>query len=29
MALHADHCPAANLDDWVRPLIADSIERVL
>jgi fructose-bisphosphate aldolase class II len=21
------HCPAENLDDWVRPLIADSIER--
>jgi len=27
VALHTDHCPAENLDDWVRPLIADSIER--
>ena len=24
VALHTDHCPAENLDDWVRPLIADS-----
>lgn len=27
VALHTDHCPVENLDDWVRPLIADSIER--
>ena len=27
VALHTDHCPAENLDDWVRPLIADSIDR--
>ncbi|MEU0499029.1 class II fructose-bisphosphate aldolase [Mycobacterium sp. NPDC006124] len=27
VALHTDHCPAENLDDWVRPLIADSTER--
>ncbi|RFA18997.1 class II fructose-bisphosphate aldolase [Subtercola boreus] len=27
VALHTDHCPAENLDDWVRPLIHDSIER--
>ena len=27
IALHTDHCPAENLEDWVRPLIADSIER--
>ncbi|MDN4642044.1 class II fructose-bisphosphate aldolase [Agreia sp. PsM10] len=27
VALHTDHCPAESLDDWVRPLIADSIER--
>jgi fructose-bisphosphate aldolase class II len=27
VALHTDHCPAASLDDWVRPLLADSIER--
>ena len=27
VALHTDHCPAENLDDWVRPLIADAIER--
>ncbi|WP_347344393.1 class II fructose-bisphosphate aldolase [Microbacterium sp.] len=27
IALHTDHCPRENLDDWVRPLIADSIER--
>ncbi|WP_309064866.1 class II fructose-bisphosphate aldolase [Microbacterium sp.] len=28
VALHTDHCPMENLDDWVRPLLADSIERV-
>jgi fructose-bisphosphate aldolase class II len=27
VALHTDHCPAESLDDWVRPLLADSIER--
>ncbi|MGN7133738.1 class II fructose-bisphosphate aldolase [Rhodococcoides corynebacterioides] len=27
VALHTDHCPAENLDDWVRPLLADSVER--
>ena len=27
VALHTDHCPAENLDDWVRPLLADAIER--
>ena len=27
VALHTDHCPRQNLDDWVRPLLADSIER--
>ncbi|GAB7066288.1 class II fructose-bisphosphate aldolase [Mycobacterium hodleri] len=27
VALHTDHCPAENLDDWVRPLIADATER--
>jgi fructose-bisphosphate aldolase class II len=27
VAPHTDHCPAENLDDWVRPFIADSIER--
>lgn len=27
IALHTDHCPADNLEDWVRPLLADSIER--
>ncbi|PDQ36136.1 MAG: class II fructose-bisphosphate aldolase [Candidatus Lumbricidophila eiseniae] len=27
VALHTDHCPLENLDDWVRPLLADSIER--
>src|ERR1700710_3105172 len=27
VALHTDHCPAENLDDWVRPLIADAKER--
>src|SRR6218665_1404074 len=25
--LHTDHCPPENLDVWVRPLLADSIER--
>lgn len=28
VALHTDHCPVDNLDDWVRPLLHDSIERV-
>lgn len=27
LALHTDHCSAESLDGWVRPLIADSIER--
>ena len=27
VALHTDHCPKEHLDDWVRPLLADSIER--
>jgi fructose-bisphosphate aldolase class II len=27
VALHTDHCPAENLNDWVRPLLADSVER--
>ncbi|MFT4134981.1 class II fructose-bisphosphate aldolase [Microbacterium sp.] len=27
IALHTDHCPRENLDDWVRPLLADAIER--
>lgn len=28
IALHTDHCPHANLDDWVRPLLALSQRRV-
>ncbi len=27
IALHTDHCPAENIDDWIRPLLADSIDR--
>src|SRR5690606_22958064 len=27
VALHTDHCPAENLDDWVRPLLDDAIAR--
>ncbi|GAB2553059.1 class II fructose-bisphosphate aldolase [Leucobacter ruminantium] len=27
VALHTDHCAAEHLDDWVRPLLADAIER--
>ena len=27
IALHTDHCPLQNLDDWVRPLLQGSIER--
>lgn len=27
IALHTDHCPEGSLDDWVRPLLADAIER--
>lgn len=27
IALHTDHCAVEYLDDWVRPLLADSIER--
>lgn len=27
VALHTDHCPAEHLDDWVRPLLADALER--
>lgn len=27
IALHTDHCPAENLGDWVRPLLADAQER--
>ncbi|GAA4376266.1 class II fructose-bisphosphate aldolase [Paeniglutamicibacter cryotolerans] len=28
VAIHTDHCPEENLDDWVRPLLAHSAERV-
>ncbi|MCQ9165217.1 MULTISPECIES: class II fructose-bisphosphate aldolase [unclassified Arthrobacter] len=28
IALHTDHCPKANLDDWVLPLLEHSIRRV-
>lgn len=28
VALHTDHCPAGNLDDWVRPLLEHSRQRV-
>lgn len=28
VAIHTDHCPETNLDDWVRPLLAHSTERV-
>lgn len=28
VALHTDHCPVEYLDDWVRPLMQHSIERV-
>ncbi|MET1036208.1 MAG: class II fructose-bisphosphate aldolase [Arthrobacter sp.] len=28
VALHTDHCPEEHLDDWVRPLLAHSAERV-
>lgn len=28
IALHTDHCPEPNLDDWVLPLLDDSIRRV-
>jgi fructose-bisphosphate aldolase class II len=28
IALHTDHCPMENLDDWVRPLLRHSAERV-
>ncbi|GAA3328924.1 class II fructose-bisphosphate aldolase [Paeniglutamicibacter sulfureus] len=28
VAIHTDHCPEENLDDWVRPLLAHSTERV-
>jgi len=28
VALHTDHCPQEHLDDWVRPLLARSAERV-
>ncbi|PVE71852.1 class II fructose-bisphosphate aldolase [Microbacterium testaceum] len=27
VALHTDHCAFENLDDWVQPLLRDSIER--
>ena len=27
VALHTDHCPKQHLDDWVRPLLHDGIER--
>lgn len=27
IALHTDHCASENLNDWVRPLLRDSIER--
>ena len=28
VALHTDHCATTNLDDWVRPLLAHSLDRV-
>jgi fructose-bisphosphate aldolase, class II len=28
IALHTDHCPPAHVDDWLRPLIAESGRRV-
>ncbi|WP_288026237.1 class II fructose-bisphosphate aldolase [Arthrobacter sp.] len=28
IALHTDHCPEANLGDWVLPLLEHSVERV-
>jgi fructose-bisphosphate aldolase, class II len=28
VALHTDHCPPAHLDDWLRPLLAESRARV-
>lgn len=28
IALHTDHCPKINLDDWVKPLLQNSSERV-
>jgi fructose-bisphosphate aldolase class II len=27
VALHTDHCPVEHLDDWVRPLLDDAVER--
>src|SRR4051812_11060181 len=28
VALHTDHCPPAHLDDWLRPLLAESRRRI-
>src|SRR5437764_7200630 len=28
VALHTDHCPPAHVDDWLRPLLAESRRRV-
>src|SRR3954462_10277063 len=28
VALHTDHCPPAHVDDWLRPLVAESPRRV-
>jgi fructose-bisphosphate aldolase, class II len=28
VALHTDHCPPAHIDDWLRPLLAESRRRV-
>ena len=28
IALHTDHCPPAHVDDWLRPLLAESERRV-
>jgi fructose-bisphosphate aldolase class II len=28
IALHTDHCPPARVDDWLRPLLAESASRV-
>jgi fructose-bisphosphate aldolase class II len=28
IALHTDHCPPAHVDDWLRPLLAESRRRV-
>jgi fructose/tagatose bisphosphate aldolase len=28
VALHTDHCPPGHVDDWLRPLLAESRRRV-